>query len=151
MVTGISIEQMGDGGKGERLLVGSSPCQMTVTSLWSLAAGGNPPGGFLGTYQNRRPGWAGLRLAPTALLSDVEYNGHRNGFFDNPVSLIFCCISDPNVVGASRREAHPGRRVSRSKADAAASGIRNDERLTMNQKTAGFSGGLFQPIHAADG
>ena len=30
---GISIEQMGDGGKGERLLVGNSPGQMTVTSL----------------------------------------------------------------------------------------------------------------------
>ena len=61
-------------------------------------------------YKNRRPGRAGLRRAPTALGSDVGYNGHRNGFFDNPVSLIFCCISDPNVVGASRRGALPGRR-----------------------------------------
>ena len=141
MVTGISIEQMGDGGKGEGLLVGSSPGQMTVTSLWSLAAGGNPPGGLLGTYKKRRPGRAGLRLAPTALLSDVEYNGHRNGFFDNPVSLIFCCISDPNVVGASRRGAHPGRRVSCSKADAQylASETLNDERPTMNKRPPDFT------------
>ena len=93
--------------------MGSSPGQMTVTSLWSLAAGGNPPGGFLGTYKKRRPERAGLRLAPTALGSNVGYNGHRNGFFDNPVSLIFCCISDPNVVGASHRGARPGRRWGR--------------------------------------
>ena len=31
--------------------------------------------------------------------------------FDNPVSLIFCCISDSNVVGAPRRGARPGLRV----------------------------------------
>ena len=48
--------------------------------------------------KTRRPGWAGLWPAPTTLGSDVGYNGHRNGFFDNPVSLVFCCISDPNVV-----------------------------------------------------
>jgi len=84
--------------------------ELTVTSHWPLAAGGNPRGGFLGTYKNRRPGWACLWPAPTALGSDVGYNGHRNGFFDDPVSLIFCCISDPNVVGAAPREAHPGRR-----------------------------------------
>ena len=58
-------------------------------------------------YKKRRPGWAGLGLAPTALGSDVGYNGYRNGFFDNHVSLIFCCISDPNVVGAARRGARP--------------------------------------------
>jgi len=50
-------------------------------------------------YKNRRPGRA-----------DVGYNGQRNGFFDNPVPLIFCCISDSNVVGASHRGALPGRR-----------------------------------------
>ena len=90
--------------------MGSSPGQMTVTGLWSLAEGGNPPGGFLGMYKKRRPGRAGLGLAPTPLLSDVGYNGHRNGFFDNPVSVISRWICDTNVVGAARREAHPGRR-----------------------------------------
>ena len=45
---------------------------------------------------------------PTPLGSDVGYNGHRNGFFDNPVSLIFRGSSDINVVGAARREALPG-------------------------------------------
>ena len=108
MVTGTSIEQMGDGGKGERLLVGSSPGQMTVTSLWSLAAGGNPPGGLLGTYKKGRPGRAGLRLAPTPLGSDVGYKDQGNGFFDESVSLIFRWRFDINVVGASHRGALPG-------------------------------------------
>ena len=35
-------------------------------------------------------GRAGLRLAPTALWSEVGYNGPRNGIFDNFVSGIFC-------------------------------------------------------------
>ena len=30
-----------------------------------------------------------------------------NGVFDDPVSLIFRCTSDSNVVGAPRRGAHP--------------------------------------------
>ena len=98
--------------------MGSSPGQMTVTGLWSLAEGGNPPGGFLGMYKKRRPGRAGLGLAPTPLGSDVGYNGHRNGIFDNFVSVDFHWLFDSNVVGASRREALPGRRVSCSKADA---------------------------------
>jgi len=93
--------------------------------------------------KKRRPGWACLRRAPTALLSYVQADGHRNGIFDNFVSVNFRCSFDPNVVGAARREAHPGLRVSRSKADACASGIRNDKRQTMNQKAAGFSGGLI--------
>ena len=55
------------------------------------------------------PAWerGGLGLAPTALESDVGYNGQENGFFDIPVSLIFRWSFDPNVVGAPRRGAHP--------------------------------------------
>ena len=50
--------------------------------------------------------------------SDVGYNGHRNGVYEKPVSVISCCIFDTNVVGASHRGAHPGRRFFCSRADA---------------------------------
>ena len=50
--------------------------------------------------------------------ADVGYNDHRNGIFDNPVSVISRCLCDTNVVGASRRGARPGRRFLYSKADA---------------------------------
>ena len=73
----------------------------------SHADGGNPLGGFLGIYENRRPGRAGLWLAPTALGSEVGYNGPGNGMFDTSVSGIFCWTADTNGVGAPRREALP--------------------------------------------
>ena len=81
-------------------------------------------------YKKRRPGRAGLGLAPTPLLSDVGYNGHRNGFFDNPVSVISRWICDTNVVGAARREARPGRRFFTFKGRCVS--IWHPKRLTMN-------------------
>ena len=79
--------------------------------------------------------------------SDVGYNGHRNGFFDNPVFLISCWSSDPNVVGAPRRGARPGRPEGYTfNGKCPAFAIHNDERLTMHQKASGFSGGLFRSI-----
>jgi hypothetical protein len=78
-------------------------------------------------------------------VSDVGYNGHRNGIFDNFVSVDFHWHFDPNVVGAARREAHPGLRFSRSgqMREPLASETTHDERPTMHQKAAGFSGGLI--------
>ena len=61
--------------------------------------------------KKRRPGWACLRRAPTPLLSYVQADGRRNGIFENFDSVNFRWSSDPNVVGAARREARPGLRV----------------------------------------
>ena len=70
-----------------------------------------------------------------------------NGYFDDPVSLIFCWSSESNVVGAPRRGARPGRPEGYTfNGKCPAFAIHNDERPTMHQKAAGFSGGLFQSI-----
>lgn len=79
--------------------------------------------GFLKTYEIRRPGRAGLWHAPTPLVPEVGDMGQENGFFDNPVSVIFHWSADPNAVGDCRRRALPGLRVLWSKADAGASAI----------------------------
>jgi hypothetical protein len=53
------------------------------------------------------PGRAGLRLAPTALQSNVWSGSFKNEYFDDPVSLIFRCTFNPNVVGATAGEPIP--------------------------------------------
>ena len=54
---------------------------------------------------------------------------------------------DTKVVGAARRGARPGRPGGYTfNGKCPAFAIHNDERPTMHQKAAGFSGGLFQSI-----
>ncbi|WP_308664631.1 hypothetical protein, partial [uncultured Acidaminococcus sp.] len=59
----------------------------------------------------------------TPLVPEVGDMGQENGFFDNPVSVIFHWSAAPNAVGDCPRRAHPGLRVLWSKADAGASAI----------------------------
>ena len=80
-------------------------------------------GGFQEMKKTGGHGRAGLRHAPTSLQSNVRFNGYRKGIFDNPISMIFRCILDSNVVGAARRGARPGRRVSHAKPNGQAFGL----------------------------
>ena len=59
--------------------------------------------------KNPRPGRAGLRHAPTTLVSGYRTSGPRNGSIDNPVPVVSVEINDPNDAGAHRRQACPGR------------------------------------------